>query len=620
MPHASPAPRKNVRAALAILIPLAVILGGCAHGGAPAGGSTLPDAERPRPSLPAFRDEDELAAYHAALIEELKRRPVLSDAPLPPEPAPPPGGTPPAPKPEPPPPPPPPEPGNPVAKVLGDQIVMLRRGQLFTVRIGGGALEATERVPAAGLEGVRFHTLLASDSASLAIALGSDDRAGETQAAVFRVGGDGRAVFVGGWRLRLSHNAWRGDNIVLTRDGRIAFFDSREITLRDSGFAVTMPAVRSASADAPWRITAPATRVHLPRAGFSYGGEPTLHSVTVCDPAGGEASCRATALYGPRGRITHVSPTAAYLWIDHYGESAERYDPSGDVLYRIPFDGSPATALRVAGSPRDERSFSESGDGHLSALVLHDGWTEESRSQSPVPALLHLPLADFGDGSRPAARERYLLLPDFAGMHYNRFAGGWALYGNRLFDSYLASTGLFTQAQASELGVGAVRWGRDAPAWMPLRLGVEAIEPLGAAAALIVGTDGRQQEIAVVGVGESPRVIGRAPRGGIGFYEGRTWGVVAHRADGAESGLIGVPIGFNPRRFAWRATAAAFFRYDGSGLRPLGELALRGEPAGDREVVPILAQGRIFAVLGEELVEVAEENGALREVRRIRLP
>lgn len=622
MPHVRLSSRKNLRSGLEILIPLAVVLGGCAHGGAPAGASTPTDAERPRPSLPAFRDEDELAAYHAALIEELKRRPVLSGAPIPREPPPPPrppGDTTPPP-PEPAPPPPPPEPGNPVAEVLGDQIVVLRKGRLFTVRIGGGVLEATEPVAAPGMEGVRFHTLLGPDSAARVVALGSDDTAGETQVAVFRVGGDGRPAYVDGWRLRLSHNAWRGDNVVLTRDGRIAFFDSREITLPDSGFAVTMPAVRGTGADASWRITAPAARVYRAASGISYAGYPTLHSVTVCDPGAGEAGCRATGLYAPRGRITHVSPAAAYLWIETYGESTERNDYSGDVLYRIPFDGSPATALRVAGAPRDERSFHESADGHLSALVLHDGWTEESHSQSPVPALFRLPLAEMGDGRRAAARERYHLLPDFSGMHYNRFVGGWALYGNRPFDTYLASTGLFTQAQASELGVGAVRWGQEAPAWMPLRRGVEAIEPLGSGAALVVGTDGRQQEIAVVQLGESPRVIGRAPRGGIGWYEGRTWGVVAHHADGADSGLIGLPVGFNPRPFAWRATSAAFFRYDAGGLRQLGELSIRGEPAGDREVVPILAQGRIFAVLGGELVEVAEENGGLREVRRISLP
>jgi hypothetical protein len=102
----------------------------------------------------------------------------------------------------------------------------------------------------------------------------------------------------------------------------------------------------------------------------------------------------------------------------------------------------------------------------------------------------------------------------------------------------------------------------------------------------------------------------------------RCWrrGVVPHPDNTAESGLLAVTTGVRPTRYSWRSTGVAFIRYDSAGIRQVGSLSLVGEPAEDREVVPIFAHGRIFVLLGGELVEAAEEDGALREVRRVRLP
>ncbi|HEU4456885.1 MAG TPA: hypothetical protein VFR81_27705 [Longimicrobium sp.] len=552
-------------------------------------------------------------------MKELRREPILSGVPIPP-PVPPPPPAPGAPPPPPPlpEPPPPPEPGNPVVRAVGDHLVMLRKGRLFTVRIAGGALEVVP--PSAARGDTRFQELVVLESGDV-IAFAHDGRAAETEAAVFRVGEDGRAARRGGWRIRATADLWRGNRITLPGDGRIVFFDQREIALSDSGFTATMPAVRDA-ADAPWRITAPPTRIHRPVFPLTYGADPTLHTVTVCDPAAGGASCRSTALYAPNGRISHVSRSAAYLRTEHYDAAPDdEDDPDRKVLYRIPFDGSPATALVVTGAPRDEDSFLESADGHLNALVLHDGWTEESRNESPVPALFRLPLGEMGDGTRSAARDRYRHLPDFSGLHYNRFVGDWAVYGNRPFGEYLVSSGLFTEARASELGVGAVRWaGVGAPAWMPLGRGVESIVPLDSTAALVVATDGRATELALVRLDGAPRIAGRAPRPGLGTLEGRMYGEVAHRREGGDAGVIGLTVGSYPQPFHFRAESAAFFRYDAGGLRQIGEIGIAGEPAGSFEVVPVLAGGRIFAVVGEALVEMVEEGGRLREARRVVLP
>ena len=169
--------------------------------------------------------------------------------------------------------------------------------------------------------------------------------------------------------------------------------------------------------------------------------------------------------------------------------------------------------------------------------------------------------------------------------------------------------------------MGAVRWAAgEPPAWMPLGRGVEAIEPLDSTAALVVATDGRATELALVRLDGAPRVAGRAPRPGLGMLEGRMYGEVAHRREGGDGGMIGIVVGSYPQPFHFRAESAAFFRYDAGGLRQIGEIGIAGEPAGSFEVVPVLAGGRIFAVVGEVLVEMAEEGGRLREARRVVLP
>ena len=152
----------------------------------------------------------------------------------------------------------------------------------------------------------------------------------------------------------------------------------------------------------------------------------------------------------------------------------------------------------------------------------------------------------------------------------------------------------------------------------PLGRATEAIEPIGERRALVVANNGGNLHLALIELGASPRVAARVPADGVGYFQGAMYDV-AHRADGGDSGLIAVPFGVTPEPFLWRATSLAIYRYDAAGLRRLGRVAAREEPSGFGEVKPVFAQGRIFAMLGDELVEVAEEGDGLREVRRISL-
>ncbi len=132
-----------------------------------------------------------------------------------------------------------------------------------------------------------------------------------------------------------------------------------------------------------------------------------LHTVTVCDLASEEMECEGSAVLGPPGRVFYVSPGAVYVWTARLARRRKGgEDGRRSVLYRIPLDGSGPTALGVAGSPVDQFSFLESGDGHLNVLVRSDGagdgmWNAEHTGGDA--ALLRIPLGASATGAAAPA-------------------------------------------------------------------------------------------------------------------------------------------------------------------------------------------------------------------------
>ncbi|HEX2201745.1 MAG TPA: hypothetical protein VHG91_00530, partial [Longimicrobium sp.] len=504
---------------------------------------------------------------------------------------------------------------------------------------GGGALERVDSVAALGeadsLETTRVHEVFVADGGVQVAA--HDSRVSEARLAFFRLGADGRLAYRYGYRLRAGPGLHNGEHRVRQAGGgKLAFYDRLFIPRTgDTRVAAALPALRREGApiEALRPLVTPG-RLHRPAFPVEWHHDPVIHAVTVCEPGDDGVECQATALYAPKGDVAHLSPRAAYVWGEHYDALAdeeeeedddeddeeEPYQPNPKVLYRLPLDGSPAAAVLVSGNPRDDRSITETGDGHVSVFVLHDGWTRASHSRLPVPALLRVAPGDFGDGRGTVPRARFRMVPNFPGPRHNRFVGGWLTYGNRPLDAYAASTGLFQQVRPGELGVGALRAdGGGEPAWLPVGRGVEGLAPAGERAALVLCSCRDALQIALLRLGEAPRLTGWVPRAGVGHWEGEVLGV-AYREDGPDAGLVGLPVGFSPEPFYWRATAAAFFRHEGDTLRSFGELRVRGDPAGNRDVVPFFAHGRVFALLGGDLVEAAEEGDRVRETRRISLP
>ncbi|HEX2206855.1 MAG TPA: beta-propeller domain-containing protein, partial [Longimicrobium sp.] len=516
-----------------------------------------------------------------------------------------------------------------IVKVHGDYLVILRRGRLFTVRIGGGDLRPVSAVDAFGPDidprGAWYDELLLSGDQ--VVVIGFSYARGGTELGLFRIEPDGRLTHRATYQLR-SSDYYSSRNYASRLIGnRLIFYAPLPYDFELEDPFENFPAFRRwGTGDEGWRRTAAATRVYRPAGPLAVEDELMLHTVTVCELGGEELDCESTALMGPEGRVFYVSPGAVYVWATSHDWNEETQEElPRSVLYRMPLDGGAPTGLRVRGSPIDQFSFLEGGDGHLNVLVASEGegesmwgaeWAEEDL------ALLRVPLSSLGDGSRAAPDSRYRRLPTRgAGRYQNRYVGDWLLYG---------SGNLWGRARDSASTVFALRWADEGPvAAMEVPHGVERIEQMGSGA-VVIGSDGRDLHFSGARLGASAALAHRYTRAGASQGETRSHGFF-YRPDAEEEGLLGLPIR-GPGRPGYEhlqigSASVLYLRNRAFHLTELGELVAGETEAEDvckascvdwyGNARPLFLRGRIFALMGYELVEGAENDGRLRELRRI---
>jgi hypothetical protein len=373
----------------------------------------------------------------------------------------------------------------------------------------------------------------------------------------------------------------------------------------------------------------PATRIYRTDDDFEPGEPLALHTVTACDLSGPGTPlrCEATAVLGPAGRVFYVSPSAVYVWTRSWLRRAEgRGDgepqrPSS-ALFRLALDSAAPTALRTAGVPIDQLSFLEDRD-HLNVLLREDGAGEGmwgAESARGALALLRVPLSAFGDGRDAAQAAHYRRLPWPAGVAQNRYVGDWLLWGGG--DARLHAVRYAGGGDAAVLDVGHA---------------VERIEALGRDA-LAVGNDGADLRFTSLRLADaSPRIAASHVQPGALQGETRTHGFF-YRATGADEGLLGLPVltaGAVRRRGVYGGgqgpAAVLYLRQRSLVFAALGELRARETSQRDDgckascidwygNARPIFMDGRVFALLGYELVEGSIGGGAperIEEKRRI---
>ena len=506
-----------------------------------------------------------------------------------------------------------------IVKRVGDHLVILRRGRLFTVRVGGEQLKPIATLnayaPGSDPQGAWYDELLIHERT--VVVVGYSYARGGTEIGLFELGDDGALVYRATHHLK-SHDYYSSRNYASRLIGsKLMFYTPSQINAWALQPEQFMPQWRRWNAATPdpsnngWQRILPATRIYRSDDDIDpMTGGAALHTVTSCDLARpAQMRCESSAVLAPPGRVFYVSAGSVYVWTTEWQRRPMPATMPRSAVWRLPLDGAAPSMLKTTGAPIDQLSFLEDDGGHLNVLLRAnargEGMWQAERSAGDL-ALMRVPLSTFGNGADSAPRAAYRPLPALqGGALQNRFVGDWLLYG--------------TPAGGAGDHAVALRFARpDEPQPLTLNHGVERIEALGRDAVLI-GNAGRDLHFTSLRL--APDSVARAvdshvqPNAAQG--ETRTHGFY-YRATAQDEGLIGLPvIGAQSTRRGTRGESAAvlFLRHRSLGLKPVGELrSAQTSAAHDDQCQascvdwygnarPIFLGERVFALLGYELVE-----------------
>ena len=510
-----------------------------------------------------------------------------------------------------------------IVKRVGDYLVVLRRGRLFTVNIGGSALHPVASIDAFGPgispDGAWYDEMLISGDKIVVI--GYSYQRGGTEVGIFSIGNDGSLTYQATFQLR-SNDYYSSRNYAARLIGsKLVFYAPLYLPWNAASMDDMLPAVQHWRGPEGQRRFVPivrANRVYRP-AGWRASDNVALHTVTSCELSG-DMRCEATVVIGPPGNVFYVSPGSVYVWMSEWSGPE---DGARSMLARIPLDGGAPSSIGVGGSPVDQFSFLER-DGYLNVMTRSDGrgtWMWSSERSTGQAALLRLPLSRLGDGSQRAPNWWYRPLEAPAGYTFqNRFVGEYLLYG--------AGNGWGAQtANDSALFVVPIRGGDTHT--LTLGHSTDRIEVMGNDA-VVVGVRRGNLEFSGIRLGGVPSIGQRFTLPGASQGELRSHGYF-YRNDGDGSGVLGLPVaeagrpGY--RHLVQGSASILFLRNTGDGFARLGKLeagAVGNVNDNCRascvdwygNARPIFTRGRVLALMGYELVEGRVRDGVMMEVRR----
>jgi hypothetical protein len=530
-----------------------------------------------------------------------------------------------------------------IVKASGDFFIILRRGRLFTVRqrdYGQPTLRAVGRAnayPEGGSRGTWYDEMLIYRDRVMVI--GYSYRVGGTEIGLFRLGKDGKISHEATHFLR-SNDYYSSRNYASRLvGGKLIFYMPYTLRYRNQN-GLTLPAVTSWHAKKrrarPWRNILSKMDVYRP---LQRSSSPTLHTVVQCDMRKRRFDCRARAVIGPYSRTFYVSRDAVYVWVGagySYGWGGynqarkKQVDSSPAYVYRMPILSDEVKAIRARGNPVDQFSFKQAG-GHLNVLLTSQGggdwmWAPEvKKSWRGKMALLRLPVSAFSAAPAPAASWRYTMLPkpDKGYSLQNRFVGSWVLWG--------AGAGWWSKPQnGGHIYAAHIKRAKSVRR-ISLDHGVDRIEAMGRNA-VVVGSGKQDLFFTSLELTQNEATLrntwvrknaaqGETRSHGFFFLPGRDGG-----------GMLGLPIRHHgrPGRHLVHGSAQVVFLSVSPELKftLMGSLASKSRgQVKDNCVVscvdwygnarPIFFRGRIFALMGYELVEGTLEGGKLLETGRI---
>jgi hypothetical protein len=444
---------------------------------------------------------------------------------------------------------------------------------------------------------------------STVVVIGYSYDRGGTELGLFDLGENGELQHRATYHLRSddyysrSNYASRliGENLVLFSSFRIP-----ENTDPDA-WLPAMRRWRAGGSTEPFERVAPISRVFRPVA--PLGLNPVVHTMVSCNLAVRSPICEATVLLAHDLTVYYASPTAAYAWTTAWSEAG----PSDSLLYRIPFDGGPVSAVGVAGTPRDQLAFLESPDEHLNVVVAH-------RDHA---MLLRVPLSSFSDGSVDAPAWHYRRIARSLGDDLlARFVGPYVLVGGQTWNG----------DQSRVRSVAITEWAGERTYSLSLKHGPQRIDAIGTNAVVIGGAE-RSLMMTAIRLGDRPSTAGVLVEKDAFQSDDRSHAFF-YREDTADTGLFGLPIITISRTKdddPWEESARILLvRNETLTFAPAGTLRASADSRVDDDcrvscldwygdARPIFVDDRIVALLGYEIVEGRLGPRGVEEVRRVRL-
>jgi Beta propeller domain len=521
-----------------------------------------------------------------------------------------------------------------LVKRHGDHLVILRRGRLFTVAIADNdlrpiaAIDAFDpRIEQDSDESTTWYDELLI-SGDTAVVLGYSYDRGGSEIGLFDIDAAGGLRHRATYHLK-SSDYYSAENYASRLVGTTlviytsASFDSNPVHPRG------LPTLRKwspSATDGQFTRIASSNRVYQPVQRLNMIDGVVLHTVTTCDLAKPELVCKASVVMGGPQRTFYVSRTAVYVWAaDSWQESSQ----SESMVYRIPIDGAPPSALRVRGTPFNQFSFLESDNEYLNVVV---GGATDAAAQKPWTegldlSLLRVALDRLADGSTSAPSSSYRPLGRcLSGSVENRFIGANLLVG--------CSPRTEPDKAAAESTISIVRWASQEATQLDVPMYVSRIEPMGQHALIVGPPYGNWHDLRFVTIrlDDPSTVADTFTFSGTEQRELRSH-AFAYVSENATDGMLALPVESATDRDTGTSDtndegsgAIVFLRSRSLALEDAGLLASTLRTVDDAcrascvdwygGARPLFVGDRVFALIGYEIVEGTMVGERMMEVRR----
>ena len=570
-----------------------------------------------------------------------------------------------------------------IVKQIGDHLVLLQDGRLFSVDMGGGpgTLEFVDRknVYDDSDSDTWYDEILVFDRKILVTGYSYDEEG--TEMAIFELDENGQFEFVSRF-FRTSDDYYDPDNYASRIAGDKLVVHTPMILAEYDGWAeISWPSIRRWVDEDVWvnRIESAedasndglvlqlesrlekilegealvsAREIHRP---VQRTAEPVIHTISVCDlnepPGDDPLSCETTSFIAPWEYEFYVTDHHAYVWSgvssdeyreDYYDEdcdadysySKEQTIPS--AIYRVPLEGGQLKVVGVRGGPKDQFSYEANAE---SFQAIHANFSHECETQRARPNFISFDQSKFSRYLKPLRANAYTLLPFVGEIDFeNRFTDSHVVLasdGNLRAYPPMDEDDLEDYVQTGE----ALVVPRNNPtAYQSIALPHDTIrlERVGNDVLTTGYNDLNGLKMSYVSLSGAPRVSDTVNLKNRFESEGRSHAFNYGFLDG-DSTIIGIPTVSDEDgsgRWWWRSEQSdvSFLKVDAAGkftsLGPLTheEDSVHEDYECDVSCIdwygnsrPIFTNGRVFALSGTEIIEGYLSGGRIFERQRLNL-